>query len=138
MREKVQFATNVPQVLAIDPRFPELEPVEGRYGDQVRVNLTDNRNRPHHMSIGQTRSGTFEMLLPTSPCSNPRGVASLLWRQTLGAGFAALLAAAATDLGKVLGGNFISLHINILKPITHKVKGRGLDMRKRLGHNRDA
>jgi len=43
MRDKVQFSTNVPQVLAIDPRFPELERVEGRYGDQVRANLTENR-----------------------------------------------------------------------------------------------
>jgi hypothetical protein len=43
MRDKVQFETNVPQVVAIDPRFPETKRVEGRYGDQVMVNLTENR-----------------------------------------------------------------------------------------------
>jgi len=42
-REKVRFETNVPQVVAIDPRFPEPKRVEGRYGDQVMVSLTDNR-----------------------------------------------------------------------------------------------
>jgi len=42
-REKVRFETNVPQVVTIDPRFPELKRVEGRYGDQVMVSLTENR-----------------------------------------------------------------------------------------------
>jgi len=42
-REKVRFETNVPQVVAIDPRFPEPKRVEGRYGDQVMVSLTENR-----------------------------------------------------------------------------------------------
>ena len=44
-RDKVYFETGVPQVVAIDPLFPELKRVKSQYGDQdeVKVCFTENR-----------------------------------------------------------------------------------------------